>query len=83
MKTDPLVGFTAEELTLGFVAWKELTKKARAQGMTPSLRQWLRSWELWDLACSPMCDEERKQIRYGHCLGWFELRDQLMQELLK
>ena len=31
---------------------------------------WLNEWELWDLACSPMDDDERKLIRYGHFLGW-------------
>jgi len=33
-------------------------------------REWLNEWESWDLACSPMDDNERKLIRYGHHLGW-------------
>ena len=34
-------------------------------------KRWLAEWELWDLANSPMPDEERSSTRYGHFLGWF------------
>lgn len=42
--------------------------------ISPEDDEWLNAWELWDLACSPMQDEERKLIRYGHYLGWFAAR---------
>lgn len=31
---------------------------------------WLNIWNTWDIMCSPMPDEERRFIRYGHYLGF-------------
>ena len=64
-------GFNADELQLPFVAWKELSERRRAS-LSPEVRKWLGAWRLWDLACSPMSDDERRNIRYGHYMGWFE-----------
>ena len=52
--------------------------KSRMLEIKPSgkYRDWLNEWENWDLACSPMDDNERKLIRYGHYLGWMS-RDTL------
>lgn len=46
--------------------------KARMDEIKPNGvdREWLDEWESWDFACSPMDDNERKLIRYGHYLGW-------------
>ncbi len=38
--------------------------------LSPEEQAWLNEWESWDLACSPMDDNERKLIRYGHRLGY-------------
>lgn len=62
-------GFTPDELQLGYTAWKALSESLRPR-LAPSVRSWLAEWQLWDLACSPMDDNERRLIRYGHYLGW-------------
>lgn len=63
-------GFTPDELTLGYTEWSRLAKERR-RNLAPEVLQWLGEWELWDLACSPMDDNNRRQIRYGHYLGWW------------
>ena len=63
---------TREELTLDYIAFKELCHN------TPfdlDVREWLSDWGSWDLACSPMNDNERKFIRYGHYLGWWQAKE--------
>ncbi|MCC6506369.1 MAG: hypothetical protein IT475_13095 [Aquimonas sp.] len=67
---DQKTGFTPDELTLGYTEWKQLENERRKH-LAPNVRQWLGQWNLWDLACSPMDDNERRQIRYGHYLGWW------------
>lgn len=64
-------GFTPDELLLGYVDWKALSESRRGH-LLPDVRAWLNAWKMWDLACSPMDDAERRQIRYGHYLGWWE-----------
>jgi hypothetical protein len=74
---DETAGFTPDELTLGYTEWKRLVEKRRKQ-LAPEVRQWLGRWQSWDLACSPMDDNERRLIRYGHYLGWWH-RESLPQ----
>lgn len=64
-------GFTPSELMLGYNDWKPLSE-ARLKHLLPDVRAWLHAWKRWDLACSPMDDNERRLIRYGHYLGWWE-----------
>ena len=67
-------GFSADELQLPFTKWKELSEGRRTY-LAPEVRRWLGRWKAWDLACSPMNDDERRRIRYGHYMGWFERQD--------
>ena len=66
-----LTDFNGEELQLPYTEWKALTD-ARRNHLETSVRRWLYAWELVDLALSPMNDDERRSIRYGHYLGWFD-----------
>lgn len=44
-------------------------------------REWLFEWRGWDLACSPMPDEERRFMRYGHWIGWHDAKDKMLNGL--
>ncbi len=66
--SDP-TGFNGDELQLPYTQWKALIE-ARRKSLSPVVRRWLGEWTAWDLACSPMDDANRRQIRYGHYLGW-------------
>ena len=68
-----VTGFRPSELQLPFAEFSELTASSGEQ-LDPEWRRWLGDWSLWDLACSPMPDEERRLIRYGHSLGWFAVQ---------
>lgn len=65
--------FTRSELRLDYAAWTALAG-ARRPHLTEESRKWLAEWDAWDMACSPMDDAERRLIRYGHHLGWFDRR---------
>jgi hypothetical protein len=67
-------GFAPDELQLGYTAWTRLSE-SRRKHLSAGVRAWLGAWNLWDLACSPMDDKERRLIRYGHYLGWWDRRD--------
>lgn len=69
--SDKTLGFKPSELRLGSEEWKSLSEE-RAPHLRPETREWLGSWEMWNLACSPMSDDERRLIRYGHYLGWHD-----------
>lgn len=71
-------GFTRGELVLRSKAWRALVH-SRQEHLHPSVREWLAAWNLWDLACSPMDDNERRMIRYGHYLGWWDRRHSEMK----
>lgn len=58
------------KLLLPYLEWKDYINNIKNELDKETLK-WLKEWELWDLACSPMDDNERKLIRYGHHLGWF------------
>lgn len=60
--------FTPDEVMTDFYKFKEIcgNKKLNREAM-----MWLNARKSWDLACSPMDDNERKLIRYGHYLGWY------------
>jgi len=64
-------GFTAAELQLTYNAWSKLLTRKRVSELAPEVLVWLGYWNIWDLACSPMDDAERRHIRYGHYLGYF------------
>ncbi len=70
MDNDVVIGFNYSQLTSDYSDWKNIVELSR-KNLNNDMKEWLSSWELWDLACSPMSDEERKLIRYGHHLGWF------------
>jgi hypothetical protein len=70
MPTEQMSDFEPDELQLRYSEWKTLVEARRAH-LEPEVREWLDDWQLWDLACSPMNDDERRRIRYGHYLGWF------------
>jgi len=57
------------ELLLGYTDWKEFIKTTE---LTKDEKKWLIEWESYDLAVSPRDDHERRFIRYGHHLGWFD-----------
>lgn len=65
-----VTGFTPDELQLNFTAWSALVD-SRRKDLDPNVREWLGRWRTWDLFSSPMDDNERRMIRYGHHLGWF------------
>ena len=69
MDADQMIDFTPDELQLPYSEWKKLSEARRAK-LEPEVSQWLNEWCLWDLACSPMNDDERRRIRYGHYLGF-------------
>lgn len=64
-------GFTPDELKLNYTEWTALVEQRRKH-LSPGARLWLSDWSIWDLACSPMSDEERPMVRYGHYLGWWD-----------
>lgn len=68
-------GFTRDELLLDYAAWSDLSEH-RKKHLSADAREWLGAWTLWDFACSPMDDSERRLLRYGHWLGWWHCRSQ-------
>jgi hypothetical protein len=52
------------------LSYTEFKSAVAGKVLNATERQWLYQWELWDLACSPMDDNERRFIRYGHYLGF-------------
>lgn len=64
--------FTPGELQANYTDFVELCK---AKKLNPGAHRWLSAWTLWDLACSPMDDDDRRRIRYGHYLGFFARAD--------
>jgi hypothetical protein len=56
------------ELLLGYT---EFNKAIKGRELDANTKRWLGEWSSWDLACSPMDDNERSFIRYGHYLGFF------------
>lgn len=65
-----LESFKPSELLSSYPEFKKISEN-RKKTLNKETKKWLKEWELWDLACSPMDDNERKLIRYGHYLGWF------------
>lgn len=63
-------GFIANELTLPYKEWCTLVRERYPQ-LSTEVKEWLRKWDDWDLALSPMNDDNRRYIRRGHYLGWF------------
>ncbi|EZP75015.1 hypothetical protein H839_15983 [Parageobacillus genomosp. 1] len=59
------------DLLVPYSKWREINPEE----LTNEEREWYREWESHDLSVSPMSDEERKLIRYGHYLGWFAAKN--------
>lgn len=59
----------SSDLLLNYTDFKELIKQVRVRLSVIDLT-WLVKWEMLDLALSPMDDDERRFMRYGHHLGW-------------
>ncbi len=66
--------FKPSDLLLPYDQWEILINR-EMKSLSLGEIEWLGRWELWDLACSPMDDERRKQIRYGHWLGWWHAKE--------
>ena len=69
------VQITKTILDLSYSEFKEWVHK-NEKNLSKDDRLWLNRWDSWDMACSPMDDSERRQIRYGHFLCWFDGRDE-------
>jgi len=68
----PVLGcFIPSELTLPYQEWEKCVESKRAI-LTDDAWKWLTRWNDWDFACSPRDDNERRLIRLGHYLGWFD-----------
>ena len=63
------MSFTPNELQLPYAEFKALADGRRGE-LDPTWREWLGQWDMWDLACSPMPDRERRALRYQHSLEW-------------
>ena len=68
--------FKPSELKLGYLEFKALIEKRKAEVADPATQEWLAAWNRYDLAVSPMDDEERRFVRYGHYLGWFDSKEE-------
>ena len=66
----PRTTFSAMELLLPYMKFTELCDDRKM--FARSLREWIAAWELYDLFYSPMDDDQRRFIRLGHYLGWYE-----------
>jgi hypothetical protein len=62
--------FSLRDLEQPYLSWKSLVEK-RKPTLDKEVKEWLWKWEMHDLACSPMDDNERRFTRVGHYLGWF------------
>lgn len=56
-------------LRLNYTEWTRFVQENEAT-LSSEDKEWLRIWGGWDLACSPMDDEHRRLIRFGHYLGF-------------
>jgi hypothetical protein len=56
---------------MGYHEWEKIVSEREAT-LSREKRGWLYAWRMWDLACSPMNDDDRRRIRYGHYLGYFQ-----------
>jgi hypothetical protein len=59
------------DLLLSYSAFSIYIQRVRGRLSAEELA-WLAAWESHDLAKSPMPDEHRRYLRYGHFLGWFD-----------
>lgn len=65
--------FNSSTLVLPYSNWRESIHIVRDR-LDPKDREWLGEWESLDLAQSPMEDDERRFMRYGHYIGWMHAR---------
>ena len=62
--------FSPSELKSSYSKFKEVTN-SKFDSLDDETKEWLSEWSRYDLAISPIDDDERKVLRYGHHLGWF------------
>lgn len=74
------IGFRPSELLLPISEWSALAE-SRRKSLRPDAARWLASWEMWDLACSPMDDSRRSLYRYANYLGWVHRDQQAESEI--
>jgi hypothetical protein len=73
MTTEHAEGFSTNELQLPYAEWKALAEvRGKHPQLHPEVRKWLHAWRLHDLMSSPMDDDQRRVMRYGHYLGWLD-----------
>jgi len=70
--------FKPTDLLLSYPDFKKLLEE-KEKNLHPKDLAWLYAWQFHDLSVSPMDDQERSQIRYGHHIGWFD-RNCILEE---
>ena len=66
--------FLPSELLLSYDSFQSLVEQIKPY-LSKADDYWLLTWERIDLARSPMDDNNRRWLRYGHYLGWFNYDD--------
>lgn len=59
------------DLLLSYSEFSARVQRVRGELSAAEL-EWLSAWQAHDLAMSPMSDDNRRWLRYGHYLGWFD-----------
>lgn len=67
---------TSSQLLLNYTEFTELTQKVKSE-LSVADQAWLAAWEMLDLSISPMDDEQRKYMRYGHYCGWYAFQQRV------
>lgn len=62
------IGFKPSELGSSYKRWQRLIKEKE---LSEDTQRWLYAWESYDFMNSPMRDKERRLLRQGHYVGWF------------
>lgn len=66
------MGFKPSELKLPYNEFKRISQQRLLDEDT---QDWLNEWNRYDLAISPIDDDTRKVLRYGHHKGWFACKN--------
>lgn len=65
-----LESFKPSELLSSYPEFKKISEN-RKKTLNKETKKWLKEWNLYDLAISPIDDNQRKYLRMGHYDGWF------------